>query len=84
MNSASISGQPSASPVPVPIAIVRATWSGVPARIRAPTLRSSSRLNWRPMLNISSATPMSASASTSSCAATTPGVKGPTARPAAT
>ena len=34
MNSASISGQPRARPVAVPIAIVRATWTGVPARIR--------------------------------------------------
>ena len=35
------------------------------------------------MLNISSATPMSASARTSSGSATTPGVNGPTTSPAA-
>ena len=67
----------------MPSAIVIATCTGVPARIRAPTERSSSRLNWRPMLNMSSATPMSASARTSSWSATKPGVAGPTTMPAA-
>ena len=66
MKSASASSQPMSNPVPVPMAIVSATWSGVPPRMRGPTERSSARLNWRPMLNISSATPTSASARTSS------------------
>ncbi len=83
MNSASSSSQPISSPVAVPMAMVMATCTGVPARIRAPTERSSPMLNWRPMLNMRSATPMSASASTSSRSATKPGVKGPTTMPAA-
>ncbi len=83
MNSASSSSQPSISPVPVPMAMVIATCSGVPARMRAPTERSSPMLNWSPILNMSSATPMSARARSSSGFATNPGVNGPTTMPAA-
>ena len=67
MKSASISSHPSARPVAVPMVIVVATCTGVPGQdARAQRRRSSRRLNWRPMLNMSSATPMSASARTSS------------------
>ncbi len=83
MNSASMNGIPSSTLVPTPSAMVIATCSGAPISTSRPTCHSSAIRNWMPMLNMSSATPMSASACTSSVFATKPGVNGPTTSPAA-
>jgi hypothetical protein len=82
MNSASMSAQPSATPASTPSPIVIATCTGTPSSSPRPTDSSSRMLKRSPMLNMSSATPMSARARTSSRSATNPGVNGPTARPA--
>ena len=66
MNSAAMNGIPSSTLVPMPSAMVIATWSGAPIRTSRPTCHSSAMRNWMPMLNMSSATPMSARACTSS------------------
>ncbi len=66
MNSASMNGIPSSTLVPMPSAMVIATCSGAPIRTSRPTCHSSAIRNWMPMLNMSSATPMSARACSSS------------------